>query len=75
MRRRFVDRKGYTFTVVEDPDQEVGGLFGVNAISMAVVVGTDGLVKSVEAGYGPGKMDGLRELLEQLTESAGSDST
>ena len=23
--RRFVDRKGYTFTVVEDPDQEVGG--------------------------------------------------
>ena len=73
--RRFVDREGYTFTVVEDPDQEVGGLFGVNAIPMAVVVGTDGLVKSIEAGYRPGKVDGLRELLEQLTESAGPDST
>lgn len=62
----FLDENGYTFPVVADQDFAIGGLFGVGGIPAQVVVNREGLVVSIQVGYGPGMEDDLRELLEPL---------
>ena len=53
--------------MVVDQDQTIGERFGLSAIPMQVVVGTDGRIAWTRVGYGPHEMEKLRELLEDLT--------
>ena len=66
--REFLDQNGYTFPVVADPDFTIGGLFGVRGIPAQVVVNREGLVESIQVGYGPGMENDLRQLLEPLAQ-------
>ena len=66
--QEFLDRKGYTFPVVADEYFAIGGLFGVTGIPAQVVVNRDGLVESIQVGFGPGMEDDLGQLLERLTQ-------
>ena len=65
--QRFIERNDYTFRVVVDQDQTIGERFGLSAIPMQVVVGTDGRIAWTRVGYAPHEMEKLRELLEDLT--------
>jgi thiol-disulfide isomerase/thioredoxin len=52
-------------------DQALGGKFGVNGIPHTVVIGTDGVVKKVHVGFGPGGEKQLeKDLLEVLGKPA-----
>ena len=64
----FLDENGYTFPVVADQDFAIGGLFGVGGIPAQVVVDREGLVQSIQVGFGPGMEDDLRQLLEPLAQ-------
>ena len=64
----FLDENGYTFPVVADQDFAIGGLFGVGGIPAQVVVNREGLVESIQVGYGPGMENHLRQLLEPLAQ-------
>jgi len=65
--RRFIERNDYTFRVVVDQDRSIGERFGLRAIPMQVVIGTDGRIVWTRVGYAPHEMEELRELLENLT--------
>ena len=64
--RDFMERSSYTFRVVEDRNSDVGKIFGVTAIPVQVVVGMDGRVEWIQAGYDPARMEELRQLLDRL---------
>ncbi len=52
-------------------DQALGGKFGVNGIPHTVVIGTDGVVKKVHVGFGPGGEKQLeKDILEVLGKPA-----
>jgi thiol-disulfide isomerase/thioredoxin len=55
-------------------DQELGGKFGVSGIPHTVVIGTDGLVKKVHVGFGPGGEKQLeKDILEVLGKPAAEE--
>ncbi len=49
----FLEKKGLTLTVAL-ADQKVGTRFGVNGIPHSVIVGKDGVVRTVHVGFNPG---------------------
>ena len=48
--REFIERRGYTFRVVEDRNSDIGKIFGVTSIPVQVVVGMDGCVEWIQVG-------------------------
>ena len=64
--RDFMERTSYSFRVVEDRNSDVGKIFGVTSIPVQVVVGMNGRVEWIQAGYDPKKMEELRQLLDRL---------
>jgi len=63
----FLAKKGLAITVAL-ADQKVGTSFGVNGIPHSVIVGKDGVVRTVHVGFGPG---GEKQLEKDLLEAIG----
>lgn len=66
----FVEENAYTFRVVADRESAIGERFGVRAIPLTVVVGTDGRVKFVSTGAGQTLKTRLQKTLERLTKKS-----
>lgn len=47
----FLDQAHFKFTVLQDSDGTVADLYSVTSIPVTVVIGRDGLVRSVSIGY------------------------
>jgi thiol-disulfide isomerase/thioredoxin len=63
----FVERKGYTFRVVEDQSGDVAKLYNVQGLPTQVVVGRDGVIEHIRVGFNPAK-DDLRDVVVGLTQ-------
>ncbi|MBU6411166.1 MAG: TlpA family protein disulfide reductase [Verrucomicrobia bacterium] len=64
--RDFIQREKYTFHVVLDQNQAVGGQYGVQGIPTLVLVDKKGVVRWIRVGYSPND-DDLKKLVEKLT--------
>ena len=66
--KKFLEARGWSFTVALDSAQKVGQQYGVNGIPHTVIVGPDGKVAWVKSGYsaeGPAEAaEAIQKLLE-----------
>lgn len=63
--RNFIEHQKYTFHVVLDQNQTVGGKYGVQAIPTLVLVDKKGVVQWIRVGYSENE-DSLKQLVEKL---------
>ena len=70
---KFVRKKHIEYTIVLDPGEAIGKLYGVRAHPTSVLVGPDGVVRWVRAGYLEGDEKDLEAAIVQAL-TAGSAS-
>ncbi|MGH9854762.1 MAG: peroxiredoxin family protein, partial [Blastocatellia bacterium] len=64
--RRFVKKKGYTFTTLVDEAGEVSMKYGISSIPQVFIIDRDGKVKWHARDYSPGKEVELRSATENV---------
>jgi peroxiredoxin len=66
--KRFIEARGWQFTVALDAGQNVARQYGVQGIPHTVVVAPDGRVAWVKTGFGPSVEKELAEAVQRLLE-------
>jgi thiol-disulfide isomerase/thioredoxin len=66
--KRFIEARGWQFTVALDAGQNVARQYGVQGIPHTVVVAPDGRVAWVKTGFGPNVEKELAEAVQRLLE-------
>jgi peroxiredoxin len=62
--RRFMAANNFTFTVLLDPKATFAGMIGDERAPTSAVVGRDGVIKGVFAGYYSGDRNAIRRVIE-----------
>ena len=68
--KRFLEQRGWKFTVALDATQSVAQQFGVTGIPHTVIIGPDGKVAWVNTGYRPGAEKDAVTAVNKLLEAA-----
>lgn len=68
--KRFLEQRGWKFTVAMDATQSVAQQFGVTGIPHTVIIGPDGKVAWVNTGYRPGAEKDAVNAVNKLLEGA-----
>lgn len=68
---KYLQENKYTFTVPMDTQDQMGNLYGAYSYPTTIIVGRDGLIKSVFVGYGPGLGQEITAAVEQALAEPG----
>lgn len=68
--KRFLEQRGWKFTVALDATQSVAQQFGVTGIPHTIIIGPDGKVAWVNTGYRPGAEKDAATAVSKLLEGA-----
>lgn len=63
------EQKGWTFTVLADPESRLPAALGFQSIPQVYVVAADGTIAYAHSGYTPGDEDAVAATLAELTGS------
>ena len=72
--KRFLETRGWKFTVAMDATQKIGQQYGVTGIPHTVIVGPDGKVAWVKTGFSPDGPAEAAEAIKKLLEPPAVDA-